>query len=298
MITCYLMGGLGNQLFQIFATISCAIDNRTNFLFLDTDVLTVGTERPTYWNTFLHKLKRFTNKNNYVNNAIILKEKTEFCYTKLDLQIFSGKDVCLYGYFQNYKYFSNNFDFICKIIGINEIKESVMKNYIYYINNNINNNNNTTNNISNEYFKSMTSMHFRIGDYKKCPKVYYIMKYEYYKNALLLIDSIDNNQSNTNTNILYFCEEQDILEVNQIIDKLKQEFPKISFMRASNEISDWEQMMIMSCCKNNIIANSTFSWWAALFNTNVNKIVCYPETWIKNFDASDLFLPEWKKISS
>ena len=135
MITCYLMGGLGNQLFQIFATISCAIDNRTNFLFLDTDVLTVGTVRPTYWNTFLHKLKRFTNKNQFINNAIILKEKTEFCYTKLDLQIFSGKDVCLYGYFQNYKYFSNNFDFICKIIGINEIKQNVMKNYINYINN-------------------------------------------------------------------------------------------------------------------------------------------------------------------
>ena len=282
MITCYLMGGLGNQLFQIFATISCAIDNRTNFLFLDTDVLTVGvaTERPTYWNTFLHKLKRFTNKNNYINNAIILKEKTEFCYTKLDLQFFSGKDVCLYGYFQNYKYFSNNFDFICKIIGINEIKENVMKNYINYSKN------------STEYFKGMTSMHFRIGDYKKCPNVYYIMKYEYYKNALLLIDSMGNNASN----ILYFCEDQDILEVNQIIDKLKQEFQKISFTRASNEISDWEQIMLMSCCKNNIIANSTFSWWAALFNTNVNKIVCYPETWIKKLDTSDLFLPEWKKI--
>ena len=137
-------------------------------------------------------------------------------------------------------------------------------------------------------------MHFRIGDYKKCPNVYYIMKYEYYKNALLLIDSIDNNGANKN--VLYFCEEQDILEVNQIIDKLKQDFPKLSFTRASNEISDWEQMMIMSCCKNNIIANSTFSWWAALFNTNINKIVCYPETWIKKLDTSDLFLPEWKKI--
>ena len=286
MITCYLMGGLGNQLFQIFATISCAIDNRSNFLFLDTDVLTVGTLRPTYWNTFLYKLKRFTNKNNYVNNAIILKEKTEFTYTKLDLQIFSEKDVCLYGYFQNYKYFSNNFDFICKIIGINEIKENVMKNYLNYINN-----------ISTEYFKGTTSMHFRIGDYKKCPNMYYIMKYEYYKNALLLIDSVDNNSENTKTNVLYFCEDQDISDVNQIIDKLKQKFPKVSFTRASNEISDWEQMMIMSCCKNNIIANSSFSWWAALFNTNVNKIVCYPETWLKKNDTSDLFLPEWNKIS-
>jgi hypothetical protein len=197
-----------------------------------------------------------------------------------------GKDVCLYGYFQNYKYFANNFDFICKIIGINEIKERTFKKYI----NNININSN--NNISTDYFKDMTSMHFRIGDYKKCPDVYYIMEYEYYKNALLLIDSMGNNASN----ILYFCEDQDISDVNQIIDKLKQDFSKILFTRASTQLSDWEQMMVMSCCKNNIIANSTFSWWAALFNTNINKIVCYPEKWLKKIETSDLFLPEWNKI--
>ena len=45
MITCNLMGGLGNQLFQIFATIAYAIDNKSSFVFLQTD--SIG-KRPVY----------------------------------------------------------------------------------------------------------------------------------------------------------------------------------------------------------------------------------------------------------
>ena len=52
MITCNLMGGLGNQLFQIFATISYAIKSKNKFEFLNLDKLGSGstTIRSTYWN--------------------------------------------------------------------------------------------------------------------------------------------------------------------------------------------------------------------------------------------------------
>ena len=71
------------------------------------------------------------------------------------------------------------------------------------------------------------------------------------------------------------------------------------FIRASNDLSDWEQMILMSCCRDNIIANSSFSWWAAHFNTNPDKIVCYPAIWfgeVAGHDTRDLCPNEWHKI--
>ena len=54
MITCFLMGGLGNQIFQIFATISYSIKTRNEFKFLNLKILTDGfnTPRNTYWDSF------------------------------------------------------------------------------------------------------------------------------------------------------------------------------------------------------------------------------------------------------
>ena len=63
MITCKICGGLGNQLFQIFTTISYAIQNSIPFFFLNNYQLGNGengsTIRYTYWTTFLSSLKPF-----------------------------------------------------------------------------------------------------------------------------------------------------------------------------------------------------------------------------------------------
>jgi len=48
----------------------------------------------------------------------------------------------------------------------------------------------------------------------------------------------------------------------------------------------------MSLCSDNIIANSTFSWWAAFLNKNVDKKVIYPYNWIKGIDMN-IFPKEW-----
>ena len=280
MITCNLMGGLGNQLFQIFTTISCAINTRQKFAFIDIDKLGSGQTiiRPTYWNNFLSKLKIFTTK--MFPKMLVVKE-TGFTYNPLNLLQYQGQNICLHGYFQSYKYFANNFQVICRMIGIEEIKTNVI----------------TKSNISKDYLDNTISIHFRLGDYKKIQHYHPIMKLEYYANALSLITNISDETKIKN--VLYFCEEEDLLDVSEIINKVKNQYPNFTFIKASNTLSDWEQMIIMSCCKHNVIANSSFSWWAAYFNTNPDKIVCYPALWfgeVAGNDTRDLCPNEWHKI--
>lgn len=65
------------------------------------------------------------------------------------------------------------------------------------------------------------------------------------------------------------------------------------------EIQDYEGMWLMSLCKNNIISNSTYSWWSAFLNRNPNKIVCCPEKWfgLKGpLDWSDIYCDGWSII--
>ena len=103
MISCNLKGGLGNQLFQIFTTISYALINKQPFGFHDIYDLKYGiTKRHTYWHNFLSTLKRFLS--NSLPSMIILKEKS-FEYNELPKSI--EEHVMLDGYFQSPKYFEN-----------------------------------------------------------------------------------------------------------------------------------------------------------------------------------------------
>jgi len=60
LVSGYLMGGLGNQLFQIFTTMAYGIKHKRKILFPYSDKLETGTIRPTYWESFLMSLKPFT----------------------------------------------------------------------------------------------------------------------------------------------------------------------------------------------------------------------------------------------
>ena len=57
MISCLLVGGLGNQLFQIFTTIAYSIENNIPFVFNNKKNTLGMTYRETYWNTFLKSLQ-------------------------------------------------------------------------------------------------------------------------------------------------------------------------------------------------------------------------------------------------
>ena len=72
-VSCFLMGGLGNQLFQLFATIAYSMKHKRKLIFPYADKLYTGTIRNTYWDSFLHTLKMYTmydNKNHFTNDML------------------------------------------------------------------------------------------------------------------------------------------------------------------------------------------------------------------------------------
>ena len=283
MITCNLMGGLGNQIFQIFATIAFAIKSNNKFRFILVDKLGGGsgtTLRYTYWNTFFSSLKPVLT--NIFPQMETIKENG-FKYNDIPTVNLFNKNVMLYGYFQSYKYFQNYYEPICRMIKLDDMKENIIKKY----------------NINPNYLNNSISMHFRLGDYKIVSDFHPIMPYEYYKKSLSHFKNITD--INHDLNILFFCEDEDIDIVTNTINKLQNDFPNYTFERKYSHLEDWEQMLLMSLCAHNIIANSSFSWWAAYFNSNVDKIVCYPSVWFgekANIDTSDLCPTKWKKIQA
>lgn len=286
MITCHLMGGLGNQLFQIFCTIAYAIQTKKPFYFTNKKQLGEQgqgiTIRYTYWNTFLKSLKPFVKDIEYSSSTYTIRENG-FEYNPLESEL-SNNDILLFGYFQSPLYFEQYKTQIYKLIKLNESKEQV-KNLFRSI-----------------QLQETISLHFRIGDYKLYPDAHPILDIWYYKKALHHI--LDNdNTSNVCKNVLYFFEQNDIEEVTSKIQFLQKSFPNITFVPMDNTIiklDDWQEMLLMSLCKHNIIANSSFSWWGAYLNETDNKIICYPSVWfgpnLKDKVVKDLFSSDWIKI--
>lgn len=268
-VTCVLMGGLGNQLFQIFATISYAkLNNKTPY-FIFSNTVDIGKSRPTYWTSLLRGLLPLVKKNIVPSQHVEVTDK----WATKQIPYYANKNVVLNGYFQSTHYFINHFDEIYNMIGFDELKE------VY---------------VPSEY-KEAVSMHFRFGDYVKLSHLYHLLSHEYYARAIHHI--LREKECNK---IFYFCEDADEDEwVLPIINRLRQQYPSILFGKGGEGMTDWQQMICMSCCQANVIANSTFSWWSAMLNTRPDKIVVYPEKWYQPHtitNTSTMFPTDWIKL--
>jgi hypothetical protein len=286
-----LQGGLGNQLFQIFTTIALSLKTNQSFFFINKHKLTSDvaaangtTVRYSYWDTFLSNLKPFVKDQGLLPKLELYFKEQSFSYDpSILINLLNNQQLVkmLVGYFQSSKYFDVYKDKIFQLLKIAN-KQLIMK--VLYE--------------TKIDFNNTISMHFRLGDYKKYPEIYPILTTEYYTNSINYILSQSTNK-NTHKNILYFCEDDDFNNVLQIIIELQQIYTELIFERADNTLADWQQMLLMSLCKDNIIANSTFSWWGAYFNTNPTKSVCYPAKWFHpkaGNNIEDLCPNDWTAI--
>lgn len=115
--------------------------------------------------------------------------------------------------------------------------------------------------------KNTCSVHIRRGDYVGtkldiCDK-------NYYDNAMR---QINNNVKD----VIYFVFSNNIEEAETIIDRAE----NVEFIDTSNLGTAGVDLIMMSQCKHNIIANSTYSWWGQKLNTYKDKIVIAPEGYL------------------
>ncbi len=133
--------------------------------------------------------------------------------------------------------------------------------------------------------KNSISIHLRGGDYVRgnksnfhgvCEKEYYSASIEYIKSKI------------PSSHFYIFTD--DIPWAKSHID-----LPEPYTFVSNPESLPQEELILMSKCNHNIIANSTFSWWGAWLNQNPNKIVISPKKWFNNTPSNpiDLIPPTW-----
>ena len=290
MIIVQLKGGLGNQLFQYAAGLSLATYHnvplkvdiselkapdeeigtlrhfelqylvKTPAIAVDKEIKELTDQNPffKYYQKFLPSFKRK-----------IYNEK-KFAY---DVNFFkSGPHTYLKGYRQSEKYFL----LIRKEIrNILQFKPDVIKNVAEF-------------GLQLKVIDSV-SIHIRHGDYMNPALQNYhgIIPLAYYENAIRKITA-------TLQNPVFFVFSDNINWVKKNL-----QLPSTAIFVSDNISQDhYEDFFLMSQCKHNIIANSSFSWWAAWLNENPGKIVIAPERWFGNAqnNTRDLIPPNWVKL--
>jgi hypothetical protein len=117
------------------------------------------------------------------------------------------------------------------------------------------------------------SIHIRRGDYleSKNQVIFLNLDLEYYVQAIELIKlKVLSPKFFIFSDDIKWAKENLPLQSNNIV-----------YINEAKELKDFEELMLMSFCNHNIIANSTFSWWAAWLNRNNDKIVIQPKKWYK-----------------
>ena len=262
-VTVKLIGGLGNMMFQIACGHAYALKYNKKSYFTTNDSIIIHKNANTY-------------KENVLNNVELLPTKDVGASTVFNENGFHFNEipaidgnVYINGYFQSEKYFKEYRNDILDLFSYpSAYADNVFEKYKDLLSENT------------------CSIHVRRGDYLKSPNHHPEQSMNYYMKAIKKMPK--------DTVFLIFSDD---------ISWCKQNFPdvpeKFKFVEGN---TDYEDLLLMSLCKNNIICNSTFSWWGAWLNNNQNKIVVAPDEYkwfgpaYAHNNTADLYCENWIKI--
>jgi hypothetical protein len=263
MILTRIQGGLGNQMFQWAYSRNLSLLYKKKLVYEDSFYSQQGEVVRNF------ELSSF----NIPLNILTPDAIREFQSKKIqninddntfkEITLFDDINYYLNGYWQSEKYFKEN-------------EAQIKKDFSY-----------TTDRMNDLIEKydfennSIVSIHIRRGDYVSGSDMYPLQSIEYYKNGLEIIGDYDS--------ILVFSDDIDWCKNNLPFEK----------MLFSENLSNVEDLTLMSKCKHNIIANSSFSWWGAYLNTNLHKKIVAPKNWYgpkMNIETKDLLPESWIKI--
>ena len=301
MIITNLKGGLGNQMFQYATGLSLSKKNNT-VLLLDisgySDQRILNSDTPRFFD-----LKHFeisakiadseqVKKTKYSHDLIskicrginkkILKKNYQDFHPELLINISDkisknpNHNIYLDGFFQSEKNFSKIRPALLQEF---QLKPELITDQVKYFQRQITGLDSNRNSIS---------IHIRRGDYVKNPqtkKYHGLCPLLYYRDSIdLIAESIDH------PHFFIFSDDTEWVKENL----------KISFNNtfvSGLGLSPQQELYLMSKCSHNIIANSSFSWWGAWLNKNINKIVIAPEKWtVKNTEHPNIIPAGWIKI--
>lgn len=267
MLYCNLKGGLANMLIQMAAVKSIAIDNQTDCSFpnLEYQLNLINDEtwhNPKVKHAFEYNII-FEKMNTSQPTKRIGLIQFPFDYKKIEVP--KDNDYYIDGFFQCEKYFIHNRKELLEWFKMPiRIKEKIDLEY------------------SHLFKQKTTSIHVRRGDYIKFPNHHPVKTLDYYNTC------IENIKNETDLFIIF----------SDDIEWCKNNIKLDNCVYIENE-RDYIEIYLMSLCNNNIIANSSFSWWGAWLNKNENKKVFGPKIWFgpeKNFPSQDILPESWIKI--
>lgn len=135
------------------------------------------------------------------------------------------------------------------------------------------------------------SLHVRRGDYVALKDVENFMgktNLSYYERAVCYMNEHIKRKGNDIPTVFVFSDDIDWCKQNLTLS-----LPTIYLERSSAGPKASHHLQLMSLCRNNIIANSTFSWWGAWLNQNPEKIVVAPKRWFAHKVNEDVVPQRW-----